>query len=75
MLFRQPKFQVPGQPRKSDGKTFRLCVLDRDKECLIGGNRTEMLISYFCGYGYWQSCFILTHIIFLFSNPSLNCKI
>ena len=29
-------------------------MLDGLPECLIGGNRTEMLISYFCGYD--QGC-------------------
>ena len=47
--FRQEKFQK--KKKKVDKKTFRSCVLSRDPECLIGGNHTEMLISYFCGYG------------------------
>ena len=46
---RQEKFQK--KKKKVDKKTFRSCVLTRDPECLIGGNHTEMLISYFCGYG------------------------
>ena len=32
-------------------KDFRECVLSGDPECQVGGNRTELQLSYFCGYG------------------------
>ena len=32
-------------------KDFRECVLSGDPECQAGGNRTELQLSYFCGYG------------------------
>ena len=41
-------------PGPTLNQTFEECVLDGLPECLIGGNRTEMLISYFCGYD--QGC-------------------
>ena len=32
-------------------KDFGECVLSGDPECQAGGNRTELQLSYFCGYG------------------------
>jgi len=46
------RYSLEGRPKPSwRQKTFDSCVMTGDPECQMGGNRSELLLSYFCGYG------------------------